>query len=150
MTLQRWDPFRELRSVEDTMDRMWRDFFRPRVTARIMGDGGEMAFPVDVYQTQDHYVIRASLPGVKPDNVEISMTGSHLTLKGHTEQEREVNEEQYLLRERRSGQFSRSFQLPEGVDPDKAEASFEHGELTIRVPKREELKPRTLKVNVNR
>ncbi len=149
MVLRRWEPFAELQRMEDMMDRMMQHFFG-------RGDGdrwprlwsGEWTVPVDVFQTDDHVVLKASVPGIRPEDLDISITGNTVTIKGEVKGEEEVKEENVLLRERRYGSFSRTITLPEGVDADRGEANYEHGVLTIRFPKREEVRPKSLKIHV--
>jgi HSP20 family protein len=145
--LQRWEPFRELRRVEEEMDRLWHGLARRGPWFGLMGSEG-LFVPLDVYQTKDQVVVKASLPGVKPEEVEISTSGNTLTIKGETKEEKEIKEADYLLSEHRYGSFRRTVTLPEGVDTDKAEASFAEGVLTINIPKKDEVKPKTLKIQV--
>ena len=102
--------------------------------------------PLDVAQTRDEVVIKASLPGLKPQDVQVSLYGNVLTIRGETEASQNTEEESYVLRERRRGAFHRSLTLPKGLVMDKVEARFEHGVLTLTVPKAEESKPRTIEV----
>ena len=99
-----------------------------------------------MYQTEDATVIRSSVPGVKPDDIDITISGNTLTISGETKEEEDVKEEYYVRRERRYGSFSRSVVLPEGLEPDKAEASFEDGILTLSIPKAPEAKPTVIEV----
>lgn len=140
--ITRWDPFAELQSLRQTMDRLFDDA-RPW---RFNVNGGEAYFPVDLYETNDEVVVKASLPGVKPEDIDISVTGQVLTLKGESKEEHEEKAQNYYRRERRSGSFVRQLQLPTDVEPDRAEAVFEHGVLRLTLPKAEAVKPRTIKV----
>ena len=138
MMLQRrnhFSPFGELRQMQDNMDRMWRRFgsFNHE-------DGSGMeawAAPLDVVADGDDFVVRASLPGVSPDNIQVSIEDNVLTIRGETASQFENTEGNYLMRERRSGSFHRSLRLPDTVDQDKADPRFEHGVLTITLPKAE-------------
>ena len=142
-SLMRWEPF-ETRSLRERMDRLFDDFFRgPRL---IPWESAELAFPLDVYETEDSLVVKASLPGVKPEEVDISIAGDVLTIKGESRREEEVKEENYHRRELRCGSFCRSVALPSQVEHGKAEASFEHGILTVTLPKSEEVKPKAIKI----
>jgi len=144
MTMMRWEPFREMMSLRQAMDRLFEDsFVRP---SRFLPEawGGEV--PIDMYQTGNDVVIKAALPGVKPEEVDISITGDTLTIKGEHKEEQEVKEENYVRRERRYGAFSRSIPIPVSVQSDKAEAAFEDGVLTLTLPKAEEMKPKQIKV----
>jgi HSP20 family protein len=141
----RWDPFREMAELRDTMDRLFdRGFSRPwRLLTWETGDG---LFPVDLYETDDEVVVKASLPGVKPEEVQISVTGDTLTVKGETREEHEEKQPNYYRQERRYGTFSRTLSLPVKVDADKAKAEFENGVLELRLPKVPEVRPKTIEV----
>lgn len=148
MTLRRWEPFNELRRMEDALDRMWGGFFRPARYLRPWAE--EWALPLDIHQTEDSVVVKAPIPGVKPEDVEVTIEGNTLTVRGESKASEEVKEEDYILRERRYGAFHRSVTLPARLDTDKAGASYEHGVLTLSIPRREEAKPRSIKVKVSR
>ena len=144
MTMMRWEPFRNMTSLRNAMDRLLEDsVVRPGHLWPEL-ERGEPA--LDVYQTDSDVVVTAALPGVKPEEVEIAITGETLTIKGEHTEEREVKEENYLHRERRHGVFSRSILIPLQVTADKAEAVFENGVLTLTLPKAEEVKPKQIKV----
>ena len=141
----RWDPFRELSDMRETMDRLFeRGFSRPwRLLTWDMGEG---FFPVDLYETDDEVVVKASLPGVKAEDVEIAVTGETLTIKGETREEHEEKKPNYYRQERRYGAFQRVLTLPVRVDADKADATFEQGVLNLRLPKVPEVRPKTIEV----
>ena len=145
MDIVRWDPFREMTSLRDAMDRLFEDsFVRP---SRFWPDQlGRAGLPVDMYQTANDIVVKASLPGFKPEEVDISITGDTLTIKGEHKEEEEAKDEDYFYRERRYGAFSRSLLIPVEIKSDKAEAVFENGVLTLTLPKAEETKPKQIKV----
>lgn len=113
------------------------------------GDGtiNRWAIPVDVVEEEGNLLVHASLPGLNPDDIEVSLEDSLLTIKGRTEEDLERKEDGYLLRERRSGSFYRSLRLPETIDADKADSHYENGVLTITFPKVESKKVKHLKVN---
>ena len=140
--LIRFEPMREMVSLREAMDRLFNDAFTPSLNA----SGGWQSPAVDLYQTDDEVVVKASLPGMKADDVQISITGDMLTLKGEFKQEEEKKEKAYHLREQRYGAFERSFNLPTSVVSDKAKAEFENGILTITLPKAEEVKPKMITV----
>jgi HSP20 family protein len=143
-SLIRWEPFGEMRNLHERMDRVFEDFFRgPRL---IPWESAESVFPLDLYETEESLVVKAPLPGVKPEDVDISITGDILTIKGETKSEEEVKRESYHRRELRYGSFCRSVPLPAEVEHGKAEANFEQGILTITLPKTAEAKPKTIKV----
>ncbi|MFW6126269.1 MAG: Hsp20/alpha crystallin family protein, partial [Chloroflexota bacterium] len=101
---------------------------------------------LDVYQRPDQLVVKASLPGVKPEDVDITVTGDTLTIQGETKADEEVKREDYIYQEHRYGSFSRSLALPPNLRTDKADASFEDGILTVTIPRAEEAKPKAIKV----
>ena len=109
-------------------------------------DRREGHFPVDLYETNDSVVVQASLPGVKPEDIDISVTAGVLTLKGESKDDHEEKTENFYRRERRHGTFLRQFTLPSEVDSAKADAVFEHGVLKLTLPKAETAKPTTIKV----
>jgi len=145
MAIERWHPFTELMSLRQAMDRLFEDsFVRP---SHVLTSLGEVAAPaLDIYQTPSEVVVKAALPGVKPDDISIDITGETLTIKGEHKAEQEIKKEDYLYQERRYGAFSRSVVLPGGLKPDKTEATMEDGILTLTIPKAEEIKPKAIKV----
>lgn len=126
------------------MDRLFEESF-VHPSRLFWGDGG-LGVSLDIYHTPEELVVKASLPGVKPEEVEITLTGDSLTLSGEVKGEEKVEREHYYCQERRYGKFSRTVSLPEGLKTDKAEATFEHGILTLHIPKAEEVKPKVIKV----
>jgi HSP20 family protein len=130
-------------TLREAMDRLFDDAFtRPLSLA-----GNNWSVPaVDMYQTENEIVVKAALPGIKPDEVQINVTGEVLILKGEIKQKEEVKEKAYHLREQRLGMFERSIILPTDVVADKARADFENGILTITLPKAEQAKPKTISV----
>ena len=144
MHLVRLEPFREMISLRQAMDRLFEDsFVNPLRTWPELRVG---EIPVDIYQTEDNVIMKAALPGVKPEEVDITITGDTLTIKGEHKQEQEIKEEDYLYKEHRYGRFSRTVAIPVQVTSDKAEAVFENGILTLTIPKAEEVKPKQIKV----
>jgi HSP20 family protein len=127
------------------MDRLFEDsFVRP---SRGLAALGEVAAPaLNVYQTPTEIVVKAALPGLKPEDVSINITGETLAIKGESKAEQEIKKEDYLYQERRYGAFSRSVVLPSGLKTDKAEATMEDGILTLTIPKVEEVKPKKVGV----
>lgn len=143
MSIVRWEPFGDLVSLRDAMDRLFEEsFVRP---GRLLGTSAG-AMPVDMYQQDGNVVVKAPLPGVKPEDIDISVVGDTLTIKGETKQEQEYKEENVIRRERRFGTFSRTVSLPSPVDTSKAAASFENGVLTLTLPVAEAAKPKSIKV----
>ena len=141
--MQRWEPFRDLVTLREAMDRLFAESF-VRPSTAFPATGFEPS--VDVYQTKDEIVVKAALPGIKPDDIDISVTGDLLTIRGEMKQEEKIEEGSYLRQERRYGQFCREFALPTQVSADKSKAEFEHGVLTLRLPKAEAAKPKSISV----
>lgn len=106
----------------------------------------EGTLALDIYQTEDSVGVNSAVPGVKPDDIDTTISGNTLSISGETKEEEEVTEENYIRRERRHGPFSRSVVLPEGVAPDKAEATFDDGILTLTIPRVPEAKPKVIKI----
>ena len=142
--LTRWEPAREMMTLREAMDRLFDDAFTRPFNIR---DGWSMSTPaVDMYQTDNEVVVRASVPGLKADEVQINITGDVLTLKGGVKQEEERKDRAWHIREHRFGSFERSIALPTAVKTDKAEAVFENGILTVTLPKADEVKPKTINI----
>ena len=145
MAIERWHPLTDLMTLRQAMDRLFDDsFVRPSRGLEIFGRG--IAPALDVYQTPSEVMVKATLPGVKGEDVNIDITGDTLTIKGESRAEQEVKREDYLYQERRYGAFSRSAVLPSGLKSDRTEATMEDGVLTLTIPKAEEVKPRAIKV----
>jgi HSP20 family protein len=143
--ITRFDPFSDMITLRQAMDRLFEDSFVSPLTLR--GFNGDAAAPaLDVHQTPDEIVVTAALPGVKPDDVDITITGQTLSIRGEMKADETINRDQYLYRERRYGTFHRQLQLPVRVQGDAASADFEDGVLTLRIPKAEEVKPRQIQV----
>lgn len=141
--ITRWEPA-GVTSLRDAMDRLFEDSF---VRSSGLFPALRTEAPaVDIYQTDTDVVVKASLPGMKSEDVDISVTGDVITLKGEHKEEKEVKEEDYFRKEMRYGSFTRTLPIPVPVNVDKAEAEFENGVLTVRLPKTEESKPTSVKV----
>jgi HSP20 family protein len=148
MAIVRWEPFRDLMTTQREFDRLFREAFSPA-----MGEGEATrtwAPPVDIYENGDNLVLKAELPGVKPEEVEVRVEDNTLYLKGERKFEKEVKEQNYHRIERAYGTFTRSFSLPNSVDSEKVAADYKDGVLTLTMPKREESKPKTIKINVSK
>jgi HSP20 family protein len=143
--LIRWQPMRGAVTLRDAMDRLFDEAFtRPRPQIDGWRDvGGPF---IDMYETETEVVIKASLPGLKPDEVQISVTGEMLTIKGETTEKAEVEDKAYHIREQRYGLFERTVPLPTMVTLDKAKAESDAGMVIITLPKAEEVKPKTITV----
>lgn len=152
-TLTRWEPFREMRRMHDMLDRVFDEGYYGSLTGEGLTTYEGLA-PVDVYQTDEAIVVQASLPGVKPDDIDISVTGDTLTIRGEIKQEFEngngESARRYHVRERRYSRFARSLTLPSMVDAGKADAEFENGIVTLTIPKAEEAKPRQITVKAKK
>ncbi len=140
--LIRWEPAREMMTLREAMDHLFDDAFTRPLTLR----DGWSAPAIDMYQTDDEIVVKASLPGVKADEVQINITGEILTIKGETKQVEEKKDKAWHMREQRWGTFERAIALPTEVTADKAKAEFENGILTITLPKAEEVKPKIISI----
>ena len=144
-----WEPLREMVSLREAMDRLFEEsFVRPMRPSRPRTGHADLS--VDMYEKEDTLVVKAAVPGIKADELEINITGDVLNIKGETKAEEEIDEEHYHRREFRYGAFCRSVRLPIQVDVSKAEATFEDGILTLTLPKPEEIKPKSVKVKVKR
>jgi HSP20 family protein len=130
MTIVRFTPMTDILSLRDTMDRL-----------------GEIAVPVDIWETKDAYHLRADVPGVTGDQLEITATGDSISISGEVKGQSEVSDDGWLRQERRVGKFQRAFTLPGAIDPTKVEATFANGVLQLVLPKADSTKPRTIKVN---
>ena len=147
MALIRWEPARELNSLQSEMNRLFNTFFDTPTGGP--GNGGRRWLPaMDLVETDDHFVLRADLPGLSEDDVDIELEDNVLTVSGERKAEHESRSEGYYRVERASGSFRRSLSLPEGVDPDGIEANFDKGVLEVRVPKPEQRKPRKVAITV--
>ena len=149
MAIVRWEPLRDLLASQREFDRLFRGAFSPALSE------GELstrtwAPPVDIYENGDSLVLKAELPGINPDEVEIRVEDNTLYLKGERKFEKEVKEQNYHRVERSYGTFTRSFSLPNSIDADKVAANFKDGVLTLTMPKKEEAKPKTIKINVSK
>jgi HSP20 family protein len=138
----RFESSREMVRMSESMDRLFDNIYGRGWRDNDLSDSPS----VDMYQTENEIVIKASLPGLKADDIQISVVGDVLTLRGEVNSEEEIKEASYHIRERRSGSFSRSLPLPAAVQADKAKAEFENGVLTLTLPKAEEMRPKTITV----
>jgi HSP20 family protein len=144
-SLMRWDPLREMTTMREMMDRTFDEAFfdTPRLWSRRF-EGFPLA--LDIAEDQESYMVKASIPGVDPNDVEVTLTDNTLTIKGEVKEETDVEERNYHLRERRFGSFTRNVTLPLPVDADKVEATHENGVLSLRLPKTEAVKPKKISV----
>lgn len=139
--ITRWDPFSEMTSLRRLFDetRPWRLFGA--------GDGEvETLFPVDLYETGDEVIVEAALPGIKPDDIDVSVTGQALTIRGEHKEAHDEKAQNFYRHERRHGTFVRQIGLPTEVDASKANAEYENGVLHLTLPKAESMKPKSIKI----
>jgi HSP20 family protein len=138
----RWDPFRDMMNLRRSMDRLFDDAMTDSETWQPV----TWDLALDVVENEDEYLVRASLPGLNPDDLEVTYINNALTIKGEVKEENEVKESRYHLRERRYGSFARSILLPSNVSAEKIDANYENGVLTLKLPKVEEAKPKKISV----
>src|SRR5215469_17412175 len=144
MAIDRWDPFRDTWSLRDAMDRLFQEnFVRP--TSALLS-GGRTFMPIDVMENDSSYVMRATLPGIQPDDVQITITGDTLNIRGESRTEDEQKGQNWLVRERRGSSFYRSITLPSPVNSDQAQAQYENGVLTLTLPKAAESRPKQIRI----
>ncbi len=144
--LIRWDPFAEMAGVRNAMDRLFDQSFGRLPSLRNGEDLGPLMLGLDVYETNEEFVIKAAMPGIDPKDVDISVEDDGLTIKGTFEHEEETDEQDYLRRELRYGSFQRTLRLPPTVDAENAKAEFAHGLLRLALPKKVEARARTIKI----
>jgi HSP20 family protein len=146
-TMMHLEPFRDFMSLREAMNSLLEDsFVRPGTGLNGLAGRG---VPVDIWQTENELVVRASVPGVQPGDLSISVLNGVLTLKGEHKAQAAKEGAHYLRQEIPYGAWERSFELPFAVQADRAEAHFEHGILTVTLPKAEEAKPRQIRINVH-
>lgn len=148
MAIVRWtDPFREFAQLQDRLNRAFSDAYG-RSDEGLLSSGSWMP-PVDIYQNGEHeLVLKAELPDMTREDIDVTVDNGTLTIKGEKKLSTEVKEEQFHRIERRYGTFTRSFSLPQTVDPSRVGAEYKNGVLTVKLPMREEAKPRQIKVDV--
>jgi HSP20 family protein len=148
MAITRWDPLKNMLALQERMNRLFEDSLsRSRGLEEDLALGTWLP-PVDIYEEPERIVLRADLPGVRPENVDIRIESNTLTLSGERRLEREVKRDNYHRVERQYGSFSRSFTLPGTVDTERIRAEHRDGVLEISLPKREESRPKQIKVQV--
>ena len=142
MALQRWEPFRDLRRIENTVDRFWRGFGEDQSRG--------WAVPLDVVQEGDNIVVHGTLPGVRPEDIKVTIEDGVLNISAESKHDGEEQNGNYLIRERRSGKFRRVLRLPDSVDAEGAETTYENGVLTVTLPKVEAKKAKRLEVKAGK
>lgn len=148
MSITRWEPFRDLVTTQDRFNQLFNDTFSRAYGGDDQVTPRNWAPPVDIYETDEGLVLQAELPGINPDDVEIRVEDNTLYLKGERKFEKEIKEENLHRVERSYGTFTRSFALPSSIDASKVKAEYKNGILTLAMPKHEEAKPKTIKINV--
>jgi HSP20 family protein len=142
MPIERWDPFRDVVSLRDAMNSLLQEsFVRPQGPSST-----PTALPLDVCENEHEFVIKASLAGVRPEDVQITVHGDTLTIRGESQAEQEKSGETWHLRERRVGSFQRAIGLGTPINTEKAQARFDHGVLTLTLPKAEEARPKQIRI----
>ena len=144
--LTRWDPFREMMVVRNTRDRR---FDGNLAVAPSSWKSFNWSVALDVVENDDEFIVKASLPGINPDDLEITFSDNKLTIKGEVTEEEELEEVHYHLRERRYGSFTRSIKLPSGIEADKIVAKYDSGVLNLHLPKVEEVKPKKITIKTS-
>ncbi len=147
MAILKWDPFKELQSLQEKIDRIFEETLRGREPATF---SGSWVPAVDIYETDDAIVLEAELPGMDEKDIEVRVEDNVLTIKGERKFEKEAKEENYYRMERYYGAFQRSFTLPSNVDVDKIKAEYKKGILKVTMPKKEETKPKQIKIEVEK
>lgn len=141
MSITTWNPWRELEAVRERFDRLFGELARWR-------GGEELGIPLDVQETDDAIIVRASLPGIRPEDISVELNQGILTIRAETREEREESKGTWHIRERRVGSAYRAITLPAPVREDEAQATYEHGVLEIRIPKAEAAERRRIPVQV--
>lgn len=139
--LSRWDPFREMLSMRRTMDRLIEGTMNEEE-----GTLPEWGLALDVVENEESYLVKASVPGIKPENLDITFNKGLLTIRGEIKDETDTTKGQYHLRERRYGSFSRTISIPSSVEAEKIDADYKDGILVLKLPKSEETKPKRIPI----
>lgn len=150
MSIVKWSPLKELEEMRRDMDRLFEEFFAPSRRRRgwVKPEVGIIVPNIEMYDRKNEIVVKAELPGVTKEDIDLSITKDSLTLKGEVKKEEEVKEENYYSSERSYGSFTRTIALPVEVESEKAKASFKSGVLEIVLPKKEDAKPKEIKIEV--
>lgn len=142
--LTRWDPFQEMMNLRRTVDRLFDNASPDHDWAQ----SNTWGLAVDVVENKDDFIVKASVPGIKPEELDISYSDDILTIKGEIKSDAETKDNQYHLRERCYGSFTRSISLPVKIKGDAIEASYQDGVVTLRLPKADEVKPKRIAIKV--
>jgi len=144
--IRRWDPYREMMVLRNSMDRV---VDRELALAPNSWKSFKWSVALDVVESEDEYLVKASLPGINPEDLEITFEDNQLTIKGESKEEEEIDEARFHLRERRFGRFTRSIKLPSGIESEKIEANYDKGVLKLHLPKVEEVKPKKIMIKTS-
>jgi HSP20 family protein len=148
MAIVRWDPFRDLAEVQERVNRVLGEFYGGRGQDDVMRRGTWIP-PVDIYEGPNHeMVIKAELPDIRREDIDIRVEDNTLTISGEKKLDEDVKQEQFHRVERAYGTFTRSFSLPATIDTEKVNAEYKNGVLTVKLPMREEAKPKQIQVKV--
>lgn len=145
MAMEPWNPWREMMNMRDVMDRMFQDTL-VRAGSGFLGRG---SIPLDIQETDNGYEVEAALPGVRPEDVQVTVQDDTLTIRGEVKGQEERSGQNWITRERRSGSFYRSVTLPAAVDVDHATASFEHGVLRLKLPRSAQAGPKQIRIGAS-
>jgi len=149
MAIDKWSPLKELEDMRRDMDRLFDEFTKPARRRRIWPKSEGLVIPsIDLYDRKTEIVAKIELPGVRREDIDLTITKDTLTLKGEIKKDDDVQEEDYYLSERMIGSFSRTIALPFEVESEKAQATMNNGLLEIVIPKREEARPKEVKIEV--
>jgi HSP20 family protein len=149
MTIERWDASRDMVSLRDAVNFLFQESFVQPSGARPERGASSFALPLDVTEGENDFVVKASMPGIMPEDVQTTVIGDTLTIRGESKADAELTGQHWLVRERRYGSFQRSVGLGTPIDADKASARFEHGVLTLTLPKSEQARPKQIKLGAN-
>jgi HSP20 family protein len=149
MSIDKWSPLKELEDMRKDMDRLFDEFAKPSRRRGIWPKSEGLVMPsIELYNRTDDIVVKVELPGVRREDIDLTVTKDALVVKGEVKRSEEVKEEDYFIAERTYGNFSRTIQLPFEVENEKAQASMNDGVLQIVIPKREEARPREIRIEV--
>jgi HSP20 family protein len=149
MAVTRWDPFREVASLQNRMNSLFQDFSRTQGGESDPLAAAGFVPPVDIYEDEHKIVLKLEVPGIKQDELDVRLENSTLTVRGERKFEREEKEENFHRIERRYGTFFRAFTLPTTVDSENVKADYDSGVLKLQLNKRAEAKPKQIKIGVN-
>ena len=147
MTIEQWNPFNEMVSLRDAVNSLVQESFVPPYVAPPRG-AATFTLPLDITEAEDAFVVTASMPGIKPEDVQTTVLGDTVTNRGESKAAGEQKGQNWLVRERRFGSFQRSVSLGTPINADKASAQFENGVLTLTLPKSEQARPKQIKLSV--